>query len=144
MALIDQHRAVSGAEPLFRVLQVAPLNYSRHAAQSHNPQFRCERAKRDDTLWTHVHRVWHANFQVYGAEKVWHQLCREQIVLAGCNVERLMHRDGLRAVVRGKVLRTTIGDAAAPCPLDRVNRQVRADRSNQLWMSDFSVPQQTA
>jgi putative transposase len=47
-------------------------------------------------------------------------------------------------VRRGKIVRTTIADAAVPCPLDRVNRQFKADRPNQLWVSDFSVPQQAA
>ena len=86
----------------------------------------------------HIRRVWQANFQVYGAEKVWRQLRREKIEVARCTVERLMRRDGLRGVIRGKVVRTTIGDKAAPCPLDRVNRQFRADRPNQLWVSDFT------
>ena len=40
--------------------------------------------------------------------------------------------------MRGKVVRTTITDATAPCPLDRVNRQFKADRPNQLWVSDFT------
>ena len=49
-----------------------------------------------------------------------------------------MRRLGLRGVRRGKVVRTTIGDCKAPCPLDRVNRQFRAERPNQLWVSDFT------
>ena len=44
---------------------------------------------------------------------------------------------GLLGVMRGKVMRTTIGDAKTPCPLDRVNRQFRAE-PNQLWVSDFT------
>ena len=40
--------------------------------------------------------------------------------------------------MRGKVVRTTIGDAKTPCPLDRVNRQFRTERPNQLWVSDFT------
>ncbi len=43
--------------------------------------------------------------------------------MARCTVERLMRRMGLCGVVRGKVMRTTIGDARAPCPQDLVNRQ---------------------
>lgn len=35
-------------------------------------------------------------------------------------------------------MRTTVGDAKAQCPLDRVNRQFRAERPNQLWVSDFT------
>ncbi len=76
--------------------------------------------------------------QVYGADKVWHQLNREGVVVARCTVERLMRRLGLQGVRRGKVVRTTIGDASAACPLDRVNRQFRAERPNQLWVSDFT------
>lgn len=76
--------------------------------------------------------------QVYGADKVWRQLTREGVTVARCMVERLMRRLGLRGVMRGKVVRTTIGDARAPCPLDRVNRQFRAERPNQLWVSDFT------
>jgi len=31
-----------------------------------------------------------------------------------------------------------VPDPKAPCPLDRVNRQFRAERPNQLWVSDFT------
>jgi len=45
---------------------------------------------------------------------------------------------GLRGVIRGRVQRTTYSDPKAACPLDRVNRQFKADRPNQLWVSDFT------
>jgi len=51
---------------------------------------------------------------------------------------RLMRRLGLRGVRRGKVVRTTTPDANAQCPLNRVNRQFKAERPNQLWVSDFT------
>ncbi len=94
--------------------------------------------QRDDNLVPHMERVWHANMQVYGADKVWRQLNREGITIARCTVERLMRRLGLQGVRRGKVERTTISDARAPCPLDRVNRQFKAERPNQLRVSDFT------
>jgi putative transposase len=72
--------------------------------------------------------------QVYGADKVWKQMNREGIAVARCTVERLMKRLGLRGVRRGKVVRSTVSDVNAPCPLDRVNRQFKADRPNQLWV----------
>lgn len=56
-------------------------------------------------------RVWQANLQVYGADKVWRQMQREGMAVGRCTVERLMRRMGLRGVMRGKVGRTTIGDA---------------------------------
>ena len=49
-----------------------------------------------------------------------------------------MRKAGLRGVMRGKVVRTTVPDAKAPCPLDRVNRQFKAQRPNQHWASDFT------
>jgi transposase InsO family protein len=58
--------------------------------------------------------------------------------VARCTVERLMRKASLRGVMRGKVVRTTAADAKAPCPLDRVNRQFKARRPNQLWVSDFT------
>jgi len=76
--------------------------------------------------------------QVYGAEKVWRQLRREGFKAARCTVERLMGGAGLCGVRRGKVVKVTNGNAAAPCPLDRVHRQFKAQRPNQLWVSDFT------
>lgn len=49
-----------------------------------------------------------------------------------------MKRLGLQGVRRGKIVCTTIQNKAVPCPLDRVNRQFKADRPNQLWVSDFT------
>ena len=63
-------------------------------------------------------------------------MSREGITIARCTVERLMKRIGLHGVRRGKVVRTTIQDKAVPCPLDKVNRQFKAERPNQLWVSD--------
>ncbi len=85
-----------------------------------------------------IERVWAANLQVYGADKVWKQMNREGIPVARCTVERLMRRLGLQGARRGKTVRTTVLDRSLPCPLDRVNRQFQADRPNQLWVSDFT------
>jgi hypothetical protein len=45
---------------------------------------------------------------------------------------------GLQSVIRGKPVRTTISDKAAPCPLDQVNRQFHAPAPNVLWVSGFA------
>ena len=119
-------------------MQVAPSAYWRHAARSRHPDLRSTRDRRDDALIPEIKRIWHANMGVYGADKVWKQMNREGIAVARCTVERLMRRLGLQGVRRGKVVRTTIPDGKAPCPLDRVNRQFKADRPNRLWVSDFT------
>lgn len=117
---------------------MAPSCYWRHSARQRNPDLRSQRAKRDDVVALDVQRIWHANWQVYGADKVWLQMNREGIRVARCTVERLMGRLGLQGVRRGKAVRTTMPDNSATCPLDRVNRVFKADRPNQLWVSDFT------
>jgi transposase InsO family protein len=94
--------------------------------------------RRDAGLREHIRRVWEENFQVYGVRKVWRQLGREGIEVARCTVARLMREMGLKGAVRGKPVKTTVRDRAAPCPLDRVNREFQAPRPNALWVSDFT------
>ena len=85
------------------------------------------------------------NFAVYGVRKVWRQMqtgghrrrCRSRS-------PRLMGAMGLRGVVRGEPVRTTVSDKATPCPLDRVNRQFQAPRPNVLWVSDFAYRRNVA
>ena len=137
-AFVDEHRENFGVEPICRVLQIAPSGYRKHAARRRDPSRRCRRVLRDEGLMPQVERVWQTNLRVYGADKVWRQLHREGTRVARCTVERLMRRLGLHGVRRGRSVRTTVPDAAVPCPLDRVNRQFKADRPNQLWVSDFT------
>ncbi len=136
--LVDEHRDVHGVEPICRVLQIAPSSYRRYAARVRDPSLLSARAQRDAQLIPAIERVWSENLQVYGADKVWMQMNREGVEVARCTVERLMRRLSLQGVKRGKVVRTTVSDAKAPCPLDKVNRQFRADRPNALWVSDFT------
>ena len=137
-AFIDTHRARLGVEPICSALQVAPSAYRRHAARQRNPALLPARAQRDAILLPQVRRVFDANLRVYGADKVWRQLVREGVTVARCTVERLMRRLGLQGARRGKGVRTTVPDPKAACPLDRVNRQFKADRPNQLWVADFT------
>ena len=137
-AFVDEHRARFGVEPICKALQVAPSAYWREEARRRDSALCPPRRQRDVQLMPEIDRVWKANMRVYGADKVWKQLNREHIEVARCTVERLMRRLGLRGVVRGKRVRTTVPDAKAACPLDRVNREFRAERPNQLWVSDFT------
>ena len=75
---------------------------------------------------------------MYGADKVWRQLNREGLDVARCTVERLMKRLGLAGVRRGKVVRTTIPTKQCPVRCNGSIVEFRADRPNQLWVSDFT------
>jgi putative transposase len=138
IGFIDDHRGAYGVEPICRVLKIAPSTYHAHDARRRRPDTAPPRVKRDAALRAEIRRVFDENFQVYGVRKVWRQLVREGEDVARCTVARLMRAMGLQGVIRGRRVRTTIGDKAAPCPLDRVNRQFRAPRPNVLWVSDFT------
>ena len=138
IAFIDEHRAVHGVEPICKVLPIAPSTYHDHIAKRADPERLSARAKRDLVLKPEIERVFTENFEVYGARKVWRQLNRESIPVARCTVERLMSELGLQGVIRGKRIRTTVQDKAAPCPLDHVNRVFHAPAPNMLWLSDFT------
>ena len=138
IGFIDDQRKAYGVEPICRVLPIAPSTYHEHAAQRRDPSRLSERAKQDEVLKIEVKRVFDSNFGVYGVRKVWWQLQREGLQVARCTVERLMRKMGLKGVIRGKPVRTTISDKAAVCPLDRVHRQFHAPAPNLLWLSDFT------
>jgi transposase InsO family protein len=135
---IDQHRGAYGVEPICAVLPIAPSTYYVHRARAKDPSLRSERAKRDEELRGEIGRIWHQHFCVYGAEKVWRQLQREQISAARCTVERLMHAMGLRGAVRGRTFKTTIAEDAAARPLDLVKREFSASGPNRLWVADLT------
>ena len=132
ISFVDDHRAVYGVEPICRVLPIAPSSYHARVAQRADPAKASARARRDAALRTEIRRVFEANFAVYGVRKIWRQLEREGVSAARCTVARLMRQMGLRGVIRGKDVRTTVSDKAMPCPADRVNRQFRASRPNLL------------
>jgi putative transposase len=138
LGFIEAHRQEHGVEPICKVLPIAPSTWRRHAARAADPAKLPARAQRDAGLKADIRRVFEENFQVYGVRKVWRQLQREGIQVARCTVARLMREMGLRGAIRGRPVKTTIADKGLPCPLDRVNRQFRADRPDQLWLSDFT------
>ena len=124
--------------PICRLLPIAPSTYHAHGARRVDPGKLSRRARRDEVLKSEIRRIFAENFGVYGVRKVWRQMKREGLEVARCTVSRLMRQMGLKGVVRGKSIRTTVSDAAAPCPRDRVNRQFTAPRPNALWVSDFT------
>ena len=139
VAFIDDHRKQFGVEPICRVLPIAPSTYFRHKAEQRDPTRRSTRAQRDAVLRAIIHRIWNEHRQVYGPRKVWRQMGREHLYAARCRVRRLMRAMGLSGAVRGRAWTTTT--QAAPDldpPRDLVDRQFKATRPNQLWVSDFT------
>jgi transposase InsO family protein len=74
-----------------------------------------------------IQRVFDENLFVYGADRVWTQLNRENIRVARCTVERLMRHMGLCGARRGKAFTvTTTSDDRLARPLDLVDRKFKA------------------
>jgi putative transposase len=138
VTFIDEHRPDYGVEPICSVLPIAPSTYYEQKVRQVDPERLPLRAKRDAILEDEIQRVWKANFQVYGARKVWRQLNREGIPVARCTVERLMRRIGLEGAVRGRKFKTTIPDEFAHRPADLASRDVTANRPNELWVADLT------
>ena len=139
MAFIDAHRGTFGVEPICKVLRehgvgIAPNTY--HVAKKRPPS---PRSVRDEELTIEIHRVFDENLFVYGADKIWAQLNRENIGVARCTVERLMRQMGLSGARRGKTFTvTTTSDDRLPRPPDLVNRDFKAPAPNRLWVADLT------
>jgi len=138
VAFIDTHRTTYGVEPICKQLPIAPSTYYEQKARQADPARVPQRAQRDARLRPEIDRVWRANRRVYGAKKVWKQLNREAIPVARCTIARLMGEMGLRGVVRGRRVRTTIPASAAERPRDLVERNFTATRPNELWVADLT------
>ncbi len=133
MSFINEHRERFGVEPICDTLQVAPSTY--YAALSRPPS---ERQRRDNELKVEIARVHQENFDVYGTEKVWKQLGREDIEVGRDRVGRLMAELELEGAVRGKTWRTTIPSSAGSWPADLVDRDFSATAPNRLWVADLT------
>jgi transposase InsO family protein len=69
---------------------------------------------------------------------VWLALNRDGVRVARCTVERLMKVLELHGARRGRTMRTTRSDPAAPRPADMVERNLNPSRPDALWVADFS------
>ena len=135
---IDDQRNVHGVEPICRGLPIAPPQYYARLCWRADPAKASLRQPRDPTLRPRIQKVRDDSRQVCGVRKAWRQLCRDGVDVARCTGARLMAGMGLRGAVRGKVVKTTISDTSAPCPRDKVNRQLRAPAPDMLRVSDFT------
>ena len=93
VAFIDANRHRWPVAVMCRVLDLAERSY--YAAKTRDPSARAG----TDALWrVEIRRVWEANYQVYGARRVWPQLRREgHQDHSGVNVdhERHVHPPGV-------------------------------------------------
>jgi hypothetical protein len=109
---------------------------SQERARLKPPKREVRRLRRGVASRDEARRVRAENFGLCGVRKVWRRLGRE-----GDGVARRMRRTGLQGLGRGQSVRTTISDKAAPCPLDRARRDVKASAPDRLRVSGVPMSQ---
>lgn len=139
MRFIDEHEArFGGVEPICRALTGHGLKIAASTYYKAKAMPPSTRAVDDARLLERIRRVHAANYGVYGARKVWRPLRRDGVEVARCTVERLMREAGLRGVVRGKTIRTTVTDPGHERAGDLVARDFTAAAPNRCWVADFT------
>ncbi len=89
-------------------------------------------------LFVMIKQVHEDNYSVYGAVKLTQALRREGWHLGSDQVARLMKIAGIRGVIRGRGVKTTLSRGGKDDRPDLVKRQFRADGPNQLWVADIT------
>ena len=127
VAYIDEHRDQFGVEPICEVLHVAPSTY--YAAKTRPPS---ARQQRDEVTIPALVALWHANYRVYGAHKLWKAAWRSGHDIGRDQVARLMRQAGIEGIRRRKKVRTTKSDPAASRHPDLVGRDFTAATPNEF------------
>ena len=131
---VEERREACGVEPVLRVLGVAVSTY--YARRARRP---CCRQLRDRELIGEIQAARAGYRRVCGVRKTWKELRRRGVEVGRDRVARLMRREGLEGVRRGKKKRTTIpGEAALERARDLVQRDFSATKPNEKWVADLT------
>jgi putative transposase len=141
---VDQEKVTHGVQPVLRALHGTPAEIAPSTYYAHKTRPQSAKSARDRVLAEKIEQVHEANYGVYGARKVWHELNRQDARVARCMVERLMRENGLRGLLRDKSVRTTRPAAETGRPADLVERDFTATRPNQLWVADITYVRTSA
>lgn len=130
---IDENRDEYGVGPICDVLPIASSTYYDNKTRPLSA-----RAIRDAMLLPILLALFHANYKVYGARKLWKAARRAGYDIGRDQTARLMRVLGIQGVRRGRRVRTTRPDSDAARPADLVERDFTADTPNRLWVTDLT------
>jgi transposase InsO family protein len=130
---LEERREAFGVEPICRALGVPVSTF--YARRSRKPS---RRALEDKMLVAEIHAARSGYRRVYGVRKTWKELRRRGVCVGRDRVARLMRREGLEGVRRGKKRRTTIPDEAAERARDLLQRDFSASAPNEKWVCDIT------
>ena len=97
------------------------------------------RSRRDEALSVQIRSSFQDSDRTYGARRVWHDVLAAGMECGLHAIERLMHRNGLRARPRRRRLPIDIGDRpTAALSANVLDRSFEAGAPNRKWVADFT------
>lgn len=133
-AFIERWRGTFGVEFVCRTVGCPVSTY--YERKNREPSLR---DRQDGVLLERIGEARSGYARVYGVRKTWRRLHRMGVDVGRDRVARLMKREGLVGVRRGKRVRTTIPDEAAlERARDLVQRRFEASAPNELWVADLT------
>jgi putative transposase len=133
------NQAEHSLELMARLLGRSTSGY--HAWKGRGPS---KRSQVDAQLMREIEALHSASSGLYGAPRIHAELKAKGWRVGRKRVARLMREAGLKGVTRRRYVVTTQRGQGRPAP-DRVNRDFRADRPNQLWVADIThIPTATS
>lgn len=136
MRFIDEIRPRFGVEPTCAALGVPTSTYYARRLRGTTTTLREER---DAKLLGEIRYARRGYRSCYGVRKTWKQLKRDDVGDVGRErVARIMRREAIRGVRRGRRRFLTVADKAAERARDLVERDFTATRPNELWVADIT------
>lgn len=137
---IDEHKDRYGVELMCRTLRehLEGGFITSRAYRYAKTRPRCARSIRDEQMLPIIKKVHEENYSVYGAVKLHEAVRREGWKLGRDQVARLMKIAGIRGVIRGRGVKTTLSRPGKDERPDLVKRKFTADGPNQLWVADIT------
>lgn len=87
---VDSQKAEHGVQPVLQALEDTPAQIAPSTYYAAKTRPASARSRRDEELTAMIEQVHAADYGVYGARKIWHELHRQGVPVARCTVEQLM------------------------------------------------------
>ena len=133
-AFVAKHRAIWPVAWLCKALDVSTSGF--HGWLNRRP---AKRTLENETLLGLIRSSFHDSDRTYGSRRVWKDVLAEGVSCGLHRIERLMHKNALKARPRRRKLPVDTGlrviHAIAPNILDR---QFYATQPNHKWIADFT------
>ncbi len=124
--------------PIIRQCEVWGVSESGYYAwQKRVPS---QREQTNNRLKAMIYSCWEQYHGLYGAPRIYAELCAEGVHVGRHRVARLMQELGIQGkMARKRCPRTTQVDVTHPIAPNLLNRQFNAQRSDEIWLADITT-----